>query len=1745
MTELTEAKRALLARRLRARAAAPVIAPRPAGEQPPLSFAQERLWFIEQYSPGTGAYVIPIVRRIHRDLDFLPERLARLVTRHEPLRTRFPTGEDGRPVAVVEPSGTIPLSTVDASTEDEARERVDEFLREPFDLETGPVCRALLIRLGPADHVLALALHHIAGDGWSAELLLRDLLDADVPEPAVSYGDYARWQRDRDAGGDLAYWAGRLAGATPLELPSDRPRPPELTYGGAAHAFRLPPDLNDRLTTLARKHNATPYMLLLAAFATVLGRYAGQHDVTIGSPVAGRPHPELENLVGCFVNLLAMRVDLGADPSFVDLLGQVRETALDAFSHQELPFEHLVAELDVPRDVSRSPVFGVLFAMQNYADPGRGALDDEPFDLRSWHTRYDLELYAGSGDFLFVYNTDLFDVATIGRLAGHFTTLLAAVADAPDTSLSALPLLGETEWRLIDSWNATDTPFPAETLQALIEAQVQRTPDAVAVTFEGSQLSFVELNERANRIAHTLRARGIGRGALVGVCAPRSFDLVAALLGVLKSGAAYVPLDPGNPPERLAFMAEDSGIAVLLSTEHDLDLPGPVLWLDDDVWAAETHDPEQAAGPDDIAYVIYTSGSTGKPKGVPNTQRGIVNRLDWMRHDYAIGPEDVVLQKTAATFDVSVWEFFLPLLTGARLVLARPDGHRDAAYLVELIAAESVTTVHFVPSMLTVFLAEEGAARCGSLQRVFCSGEELPVDVARRCLDVLPAELHNLYGPTEAAIDVSAWHCTTSKLAGLARVPIGAPVANTQLHVLDERGEPAPIGVPGELYIGGVQVAAGYLNRPELTAQRFVRGLYRTGDRARWRPDGTLDFLGRLDDQVKLRGFRIEPGEIEAALRTQPDVEDAAVVVREDRPGDKRLVAYTVGADGDRAALKRVLPEHMVPAAFVTLDALPRTSSGKLDRRALPAPQVKSGEYVPPATATEQAVAEIWADVLGVERVGAEDDFFALGGHSLLVIAVVAKLRAAVGAGVSVMDVFKNPTVRELAALVDTPDRGPRRLLYELTPKRNAEVSYVCVPYGGGSAAVYQPLADELPETAALWSVAIPGHDVGLDEDRLPFDELAERCAGEVLERVSGPLVLYGHCGVGSALIVAIARRLEAAGRELDAVYIGAIFPFGRPRGRGLGALARAARMERLRGDQGYANWLTSMGVDLTGIEPGQARRIIRNMRRDSEAAEEYFSGLFESKAERLRAPIVTVAGERDPATDYFQERFREWHFLTDVSAVVVLDEAGHFFLKYRAAELATIVTHAHLDVESPLDGPHWRRDGVSRSTSAVTPAGVQPSMKRFLAVAAGQLVSLTGSALTEFAIPIWIYLTSGSVVRFALFAVVGLVPGMLVAPLAGAVVDRMSRRAVMLGGDIAAFATQLALGLLLWTGNLQTWQIYPLLACLSVALTFQRLAYVSAVPQLVPKRFLGHANGVVQLATGTAQLLVPMVAVGLLAAIDLSGILVLDVVSYAFAIVTTLLVRFPRTMAWRRKEPVLKEMAAGFRYSWGHPGFRRMLLFFAGLNVFLSPLFLMVSPLVLSFAPLTAAGTVALLSGLGVFLGGLAIAAWGGPRRRRMRGVLLCTLVLAVFCLVTGLQANLVVVAAGAFGMALGLTLLNGIYTTIVQVKVPQRFHGRVFALNTLIAWSTLPIGFGLVAPYATSVLEPLLMPGGALAGTVGVVIGVGPGRGIALLYVVCAVAIAVVAGLALRSSLARFDDDVPDTVADDLVGLEALKDS
>ncbi|QOK93783.1 non-ribosomal peptide synthase/polyketide synthase (plasmid) [Ralstonia pseudosolanacearum] len=1052
--------------------ALPAITAADRSEPLPLSFAQQRLWFLAQMEGGSEAYHIPVGLRLKGELDegALRRSLDRIVARHEALRTRFEVQEGQAVQRVASADVGLALESVDLSTEEAPEHQLslqaEAEARAPFDLEQGPLIRGRLVKLGEREHVLLITMHHIVSDGWSQGVLARELGslyeayragNADpLPALPIQYADYAVWQRRWLEGAELqrqgAYWEQALVGAqTLLSLPTDRARPAQQDYAGGSVEVVFDETLSTGLRKLSQRHGTTLFMTVLAGWSALLSRLSGQEEVVVGSPVANRTRSEVEGLIGFFVNTLALRVEVGS-ATVSELLERVKSRVLEAQAHQDLPFEQVVERVRPVRSLSHSPVFQAALSWLNTEAVGLSleleGLTIEGVDAGQAAAKFDLTLelretsegLAGSLD----YATALFDRETIERYLGYLHRLLAAMVENDSQEVNRIALLDEDERaQLLESWNETKAAYPdASTIHGLFEAQVRRTPEAIAVEHEGQQVSYAELNVRANRVAHALRRLGVGPDARVGLCAERSVELVIGLLGILKAGGGYVPLDPSYPQDRLAYMLEDSAPAAVLTQgpvrEQLGKLSVPVLDLASPLEGEAEHGPQiEALKPHHLAYVIYTSGSTGRPKGVMNEHSGVVNRLWWAQQTYRLDASDRILQKTPFGFDVSVWELFWPLLAGARLVMARPEGHKDPAYLAATIEQAGITTLHFVPSMLQLFLDQVEAGRCQGLRRILCSGEALPHALQQRGLARFPqSELHNLYGPTEAAIDVTSWRCNAESHPGI--VPIGRPIANTQIYVLDVHQQPVPLGVTGEIYIGGVGVARGYLNRPELTAERFVANpfhgegrerMYRTGDLGRWLPDGSLEYQGRSDAQVKLRGFRIELGEIEARLSQCIGVREAVVTMREDVPGEQRLVAYYVSDEAIEAQVLREqlqtsLPEYMVPAAYVRLERLPLTPNGKLDRKGLPAPDGQayaSSAYEAPQGEVEQTLASIWQTLLGVERVGRHDDFFALGGHSLQAVRLMSLVEQA-GWRADVSRLFLQPTLAGFSASITVAD---------------------------------------------------------------------------------------------------------------------------------------------------------------------------------------------------------------------------------------------------------------------------------------------------------------------------------------------------------------------------------------------------------------------------------------------------------------------------------------------------------------------------------------------------------------------------------------------------------------------------------------------------------------------------------------------------------------------------------------------------
>lgn len=998
-----------------------------------LSYGQQRLWFLDRLEPGGNAYNIPFELRLRGPLrvDALRRALNTIVERHEVLRASFPE-RDGRPVQLI--TSTVVDLPVHQGVVD-ARDWVNRLARAPFDLTRGPLLRADLLRLGPDDHLLLITVHHIAFDAWSVGVLLGELSElyragAELPALTDQYADFVAWQHDQQASGQLDYWLERLAGAPELlTLPVDRPRPRLQSFAGAAYEFSIPEELLGSLRGLCRTSRCTLFMVLLAAFQALLAMHSGQDDVVVGTPVAARPEPRWERLIGFFVNTIALRANLSGNPTFTELLASTRTSTLGALSHADVPFEKLVEVLAPRRSLGHSPVFQAQLIMNNALRTGTSFADLECTGraVDVFATQVDLTLQAGYRSeptaMCLEYNTDLFDRSTIARLASHFVTLLSEVAADPDRPVLEIPLLsGTARHEVLVDWNDTALSLPAVRCPSEL---VRGEPSATAVRCRDSILTYASLAEESGRMASVLAGLGVGPDVLVGLCLPRSTALVASMLGVWRAGGAYVPLDPQWPVERLRLMVEDAELGVVVTTravatglaELFNDVPR-VIFLEDLPAAAEPSTVVDVR-PDHLAYVIYTSGSTGRPKGVAIPRRAVINMLVGFADRLAITDTDVLAAVTTLSFDISVLELLLPLLVGGQVLVVTEDEVADGPALARRLRTAGATVMQATPASWRVLLAA-GPVPSGVRLRL-CGGEAFGRDLAE-ALAGDRARVWNVYGPTETTV----WSAAGEVRPGVGPVPLGPPIANTSLYVLNRALEPVPVGVVGEVYIGGLGLAREYHRRPELTRARFVPDplgqsgdrLYATGDLARYRADGSIDFLGRGDHQVKVRGFRIELGEIEVALLTHDRVRQAVVTTWSGGDGDSRLVGYvTPEVDADlRAWVARLLPDYMVPATIVALPEFPLTPNGKTDRAALPEPSwADSAELVPPRGPVQTVLAGLCRDLLAAPEVGATDDFFRLGGHSLLGAALLAKIRQYFGVEVPIRALFETPTVVGLA----------------------------------------------------------------------------------------------------------------------------------------------------------------------------------------------------------------------------------------------------------------------------------------------------------------------------------------------------------------------------------------------------------------------------------------------------------------------------------------------------------------------------------------------------------------------------------------------------------------------------------------------------------------------------------------------------------------------------------------------------------
>ncbi|BBB93454.1 MAG TPA: non-ribosomal peptide synthetase [Methylomusa anaerophila] len=1047
-------------------------------EQPrknPLSEGQQGLWMLQKISPAMSAYNIPLCFRVFQKLDMekFKQACAYMLKQYPILTTVF--GEnDGVPYQIVQPSQALAWQQEDiaALESDEILPYLKKKAKEPFSLECGPLMRVQLLSRSEREHIVLIVIHHIIFDGSSTFLLIKSILETyrdliggknQAPQPfATSFIDFVEWEQAMLAGkegdGHRAYWQRQLSGTLPvLELPADRPRFSSQSLNGQTFTSLLSADLTKRIKAFAQSQHMNLSIVLLGVFNVLLHRYTGQEDIIVGMPAIGRPQERFDSLPGYFINMLPIRSQVTGEQSFSQLIKELQLNVVDGLDHAAYPFPAIVRELNVPRTQTNSAVFQVAFVYQNFLqstslqtikDLSPNSLSIEFIDDMHQEGEFEfaLEIFEGDQFTLNIkYDPDIYDLSTIERMMGHYIKLVEKIVDQPSLALAEYSFLSQEEQdTILIDWNATQAEYPKEkTIHQLFEDQVERLPDNTAAIFEENSLTYRQLNDKANQLARVLREEGVTPNSIVAIMVARSLEMIIGLMAILKAGGAYLPISPDNPADRIAYMLKDSEAKIVLTQNRFLNktnFDGLTIDLEDQrLYAGEKENLARINSPRDIAYVIYTSGSTGKPKGVLIEHYSLINRLNWMQKSYPIGEKDTILQKTPYTFDVSVWELFWWSLQGSRVCFLQPGGEKDPGKIVDEIEKNKVTTMHFVPSMLNAFLEYiEGGMdlkRLASLRQVFASGEALPLQQVKRFNNSLNAsnntKLHNLYGPTEASIDVSYFDCSSGEELNV--IPIGKPIDNIRLYVLDKSQRLQPVGVTGELYIAGDGLARGYLNRPDLTAEKFVSDpftpgerMYRTGDLARWLPDGNIEYLGRIDHQVKIRGLRIELGEIENQLLSHPAIKEAVVVTKESKEGSKYLCGYVVTQEELNVAevkeyLAKELPDYMVPAYIIQLEKIPLTSSGKADRKVLPDPDssmmTAGTEYEAPRNETEKILVEIWQEVLGTKGIGINDNFFALGGDSIKAIQVLTRLQR-LKLKLDVKYLLTNPVIKEVGKYV-------------------------------------------------------------------------------------------------------------------------------------------------------------------------------------------------------------------------------------------------------------------------------------------------------------------------------------------------------------------------------------------------------------------------------------------------------------------------------------------------------------------------------------------------------------------------------------------------------------------------------------------------------------------------------------------------------------------------------------------------------
>ncbi|QOR34871.1 amino acid adenylation domain-containing protein [Clostridium sp. 'deep sea'] len=1738
----------------------------------PVSSAQRRMYALNQFSTDNINYNVTTVKILTGKLNKNQVEFCfkQLVTRHEAFRTSFELINNQISQKIhSEINFKIEYTEQNLNSQDLIKAEIFNFVK-PFKLNEAPLLRVKLIKVAEEKHILMFDMHHIISDGSSMDIIMNEFTSLykgeSLEELAFQYKDYCAWEQKKLSSPAMKkheqYWLNQFTEVPVLNMPTDYNRPSYQSFKGDTIGFNISKELSKSLYQVCQQNGVTIFMALLAAYNILLAKYSGQEDIVVGTPIAGRQHADLTKILGMFVNTLAIRNYPNNNKSYSEFLQEVKQNCLKAYENQDYPFDKLVEKLDLNRDLSRNPLFDTMFILQNTENKELEIADNKlkPFPFERGKAKFDITLEArelnNSIYFNLEYATKVFSKQTIKKLINHYQNILIAVANNPHIKLAELEMLSAKEkQQLLIEFNDTKTTYPKkQTICECFEALVEKVPNNCAVVFEGKKLSYRELNEKANQLARALRAEHIKPDSVVALLADRSLTMMIAIMAILKAGAAYMPISPEYPKDRVNYMLKDSKATVLLTQNHlinNISFNGTVLDLNSSkIYEADSSNLPLVNTASDLAYIIYTSGSTGKPKGVMIEHGNVINLVTALNKNIYSKYHNYLNISLIApyVFDASVKQIFASLLQGHCLHIIPEECRYMGADLVEYYINNAIDVSDGTPSHFKLIL-EDNTENIKNIpvKHFIIGGEALPVQVVKDFLAFFKANkpnITNIYGPTECCVDTTAFLVDYQQLSRMNSIPIGHPLANYQVYVLNKTHKLQPVGVAGELCIAGEGLARGYLNSAELTDQKFVNNpfavgekMYKTGDLVKWLPSGNLEFLGRIDYQVKIRGYRIEIGEIDSLIKAYETVKDSVVLAR-DQNDEKILVAYVVAKNEQQYSekklkeyLKNKLPKYMIPTAFVKLDFMPLNANGKVDRFALPEPNLQRDAdelYVAPRNQAENEMANKWNEILGVKKIGIDDDFFDLGGDSFKAI----KLVRSVSEGLGVMDLFKNSTIRELINYLSQDNSGERGMLIEFTKAiaaKDQEVSLICFPFGGGSAISYQPLANALPPNYSLYAVELPGHDFSRpNEELMSIKDSANRCLQEIKEKVTGPIVLYGHC-LGATMAVYLAYELEKAGRQVQGVFVGAMFPA--PRITNMFFKIWDKIFPSLLTDKGNKDLLRTIGGLTSDISPAESDFIIRNLKHDSKECIDWYSEVYNTKNKpKFKAPITCVIGDGDRMTEFYQERYHEWEFFSDYVDLKTVENGGHFFFKSQATELANIIENkvnlwqsCDTNVQDQVAATNEKVVNMKKHKRVV------PSMQLFLTVAIVQIISEVGSIIATFGAGLWILQQTGTLSAFATMLLFRIIPTIIIMPFAGTIVDRFNKRLILILGDIIAALSSISILILLYNNGLETWHIYVFTVLSSIATCFRQPAYLAAVTQITPKMYLAQANSVAQFSGAIGNIVGPIFSGLLMITIGFKGLVIIDLVSFIVAIAVLCLLRFPNTMFTRSEEPILKELLGGWNFIIKRKSMVAMVVFFLLVNFVFGIFDVILIPLVSSYASETTLGFVRSFMGVGILVGSIIMLATGGIRKRA-KGMVGFVVPLAISVCIAGLRPNPVFAAIAFFGVFFSTAIVDVHWRSLIQVKVGLELQGRVFAVNRMLVSILTPISY-LTANMLTNKLKPLLQTNFFNSSVVNFIVGEGAGKDMRLVLIIAGITLLVWAVLGLNyKPLSNMDDILAD---------------